>query len=125
MKNLFILLLLLSSCKSFLLTGKEEFKLMCIRDSGGCSFKNVEVITTKTGFTSQTLSFKAITNKDTIMIPRLEFNYNKPNYTGIGLNKVKYTVTYLETGKNTTISIHSVKGNITLSTKNICSIYEF
>lgn len=125
MKKLFILLLLLSSCKSFLLSGKEEFKLMCVRDKSGCSFRNVHVVTTKTGLIAQVLSFKLITNKDTILIPRLEYDYDRPIYNGIGLDKVLYTVRYLEAGKNTTISIHSVKSNITVSTKNICTIYEF
>lgn len=125
MKNIIYLLLLLTSCKSFLISGEERFDMMCVRDTTGCGFKNVNVMTKKLGVTSYKLSFLAITPRDTILIPEMVFDYTKPTYTGLGLNKVKYTVTYKFEGKETTISVHSVKGNLTLSTKNICSIYEF
>ena len=104
-KRLLLLLLLLTSCKSFLLTNKEEFNKMYVSDIKGCNYQDVQVITIKPStFAIETLAFRAITNNDTILIPKLEFDLNLHCYTGIGTNKTKYTVTYLQTGKITKIT---------------------
>jgi len=122
MKTFILLALILSSCNSFMFTSKEHFDLMYVKDKDGCGLRQVQVTTTKTGLSCDRLFFKAVTGNDNIVIRELEMRSGAATYYGIGDNGVWYNVKYKIEGKLTSIYIHSVKGNIVLSNKNICAI---
>lgn len=115
--TLFIFTILSTSCTSFFLRGIETYDKMYVTDTTGCRFINVHVVTAKKGgkvFDTETLSFVALTDRDSIRIPLLQFDFDNPPYHGIGTDKVNYTVYY----QKNKIQIYSTKGHITLSTTN-------
>jgi len=122
MKNLpLTFLILLTSCKSFLLTGSEAFSEMYVRDSNGCAFTKAAVVSQKLSRIGvRAISFYLHTEHNQISIPKMEMDMDRNHYTGIGTDGKMYTVKFLSLGKITTIRIAGGGKLITVSNDNIC-----
>lgn len=119
-KYFIFFLLTLSSCTSFFLHNIEQYNQMYVTDTIGCRLANVRVITTKTNtFDTEVLSFITITDRDTIQIPLLKWDWSNPPYHGIGLDNRSYTVYY--EGKKTIKIFKEGKLIVLLSRTNNCN----
>jgi len=113
------LLILLTSCRSFLFSGVETLDKMYVKDAHGCSYSNAMVTTVKISRIGvRKISFFIKTDNDKIFIPVMEMENN--SYVGKSEDGIKYTVTYFIEGNDISIRIASSKFKILVSTHNIC-----
>lgn len=119
-KYLFLILALATSCKSFLISGKEVLDNVYVWDKNGCMQEGF-AITTKPHISCYLLSFTLKCDKYHIQIPALELNLGQQNYSGYGLDHNLYTVTYSDMRKSKRIDITWEDKHVVVSNQNICT----
>lgn len=114
------ILVLATSCKSFLISGKEVLDNVYVWDKNGCMKEGV-AITTKPQLSCDLLSFYLNSNRYQIKIPHLELNWGQQKYSGYGLDHNLYTVTFTDIKKSRRIDINWENNHIVISNENICT----
>lgn len=122
MKNIpLTLLILLTSCQSFLFCGNEMLTELYVQDRDGCRYEKAKVFTIKTSRISvRRLAFYVETSNDKIWIPKMIMDEGN-NYIGRSTDGVAYVVTYILEGKNVTVRISNASFKLLVSTHDICN----